>query len=315
MWRRRQDGAGALMMRPQNGLRVAVHAMMRRRSLAMAGCVALVTATAGCPGTLSNPERFVSEDAGEAGGGGTCPDIPDFFATTCTASACHSSSNKAQGLDLQSPDVASRLVGISATEGPGLLIDPSSPSNSVIYLKLTANPPFGSRMPLAETPLDATTMACILTWIDQEASSADAAAAPTSDASNEDEGDAADATGPSEGTDAGSVTFSQVYSTILMPDCAGCHAPGQGGVTSGNLDMSTMTNAYSNLVGVMAMGSACGSKMETRVVKGSSGTSLLYTKVAGTQDCGSRMPDGQSALSATDIGTIKSWIDEGAPND
>ena len=140
--------------------------MMGVRHLAVAGCVALVAATAGCPGTLAEPALFLAalgdasapnEDGGAEGG--ACPDIPDFFAATCTSSTCHSSSNKAQGLDLQSPDVASRLVGISATEGPGLLIDPSSPTNSVVYLKLSSNPPFGAQMPLAGQPLDPSMLA------------------------------------------------------------------------------------------------------------------------------------------------------------
>ena len=302
--------------------------MMWGRHLAVAGCVAVVMATAGCPGTLSDPERFASEGESSAGDSGSCPNIPNFFATTCTASTCHNSKDDEQGLDLQSPDVASRLVGVAATEvaGAGLLINPSSPAKSVVYLKMTSSPPFGARMPLGGNPVDPTTLACVLSWIEQVASSADAAAGTTADASNggddasdDDEGDAA-ATAPSNGTDAsgtdsGGVTFTQVYTTVLMPNCAACHSSGQDGVNGGKLDLSTMTNAYSNLVGVMAMGSGCGSKMETRVVKGSSATSLLYTKVAGTQDCGSRMPDGKSALSAANIETIKAWIDEGAPND
>jgi hypothetical protein len=122
-------------------------------------------------------ELFVTALEGDAGqamptsaspapvGAGGCPDIPDLFSTTCTASLCHDASNKAQGLDLASPHVAARLVGVSATEGRGLLIDPATPSNSILYLKLTDSPPFGARMPLAQTPLAASTTACVLAWI------------------------------------------------------------------------------------------------------------------------------------------------------
>ena len=158
---------------------------MGGRLLAIAGCLALVTATVGCAGTLKDASAYEDGGGGD-GGAGACPDIPDFLAATCTGSGCHGSSNKAQGLDLQSPDVASRLVGISATEGPGLLIAPSSPSDSILYLKLTATPPFGARMPLGGTPLDASTLACVLAWITQEASSVDAAPASIADASNGD---------------------------------------------------------------------------------------------------------------------------------
>ena len=49
--------------------------------------------------------------------------------------------------------------------GTGLLIDPSSPATSVLYTKLTPNPPFGVRMPFGRPPLDDATIACVLQWI------------------------------------------------------------------------------------------------------------------------------------------------------
>jgi hypothetical protein len=162
----------------------------------------LGAATWGCPGTLDDPGRFLDAGGAGAGGadssapvegdgagaGGSCPDVPGMLAKTCTASTCHNASTKAQGLDLQSSDVAARLVGVPATEGAGVLIDPSTPTHSVLYAKLTENPPFGARMPLGLTPLDAPTLGCVLAWVTQ----------------------AADATGPDAsspkgaGTDAGS---------------------------------------------------------------------------------------------------------------
>jgi hypothetical protein len=115
-------------------------------------------ACAACPGTLEDPGRFTE--------GGVCADVPStLFATTCAKSGCHSSTDRAQQLDLESPDVASRLVGISATEGVGLLIDPSNPAMSVLYTKLTMVPPFGSRMPLGGAPVDDATLSCVLAWI------------------------------------------------------------------------------------------------------------------------------------------------------
>jgi hypothetical protein len=141
-------------------------------SIVKVGYLALMLAAAGCPGRLTEPERFVV--ATDLGDGGACPDIPSFFAATCTSSTCHSSDNKAQGLDLQSPDVASRLVGVSATEGPGVLVDPSSPADSILYQKLSPDPPFGARMPLAERPLDSSMLACVLAWISDQSSLPDA---------------------------------------------------------------------------------------------------------------------------------------------
>jgi hypothetical protein len=120
------------------------------------------------------------------GEGGACPDIPAFFAATCTASTCHNASDEAQGLDLQSPDVTARLVSVMATEGPGLLVDPSAPGASILYLKLTASPPFGAQMPLGQKPLPETMTACVLDWIESgEMTSANpvmADAGPASDA-------------------------------------------------------------------------------------------------------------------------------------
>jgi hypothetical protein len=145
--------------------------------------VALIAATAGCPGTLEDPERFQDASHGEAappgeapgGEGGAlldasnCPDVPQtVFLTNCTAAGCHNSKDKTQGLDLQSPGVGARLVGAPATEGPGLIIDPSSPPSSVLYTKLTATPPFGARMPLG-SKLDDPTTACVLAWITEQA--------------------------------------------------------------------------------------------------------------------------------------------------
>jgi hypothetical protein len=146
--------------------------------------LAVAAATTGCPPTsLDDPGRFdvnggVSgndpggngQDGGGVlgvlGEGGACPGIPQFFAATCTASSCHNASDEAQGLDLQSPDVASRLVSVMATEGQGLLVDPSAPSASIVYLKLTANPPFGAEMPLGQKPLPGAMTACVLDWIE-----------------------------------------------------------------------------------------------------------------------------------------------------
>jgi hypothetical protein len=170
---------------------------MARRRLASLACLALIAATPACAGTLNDPDSFleaVSVDAsGEGSVGamssdGECTSIPAFFGTTCTASACHSSSNMAQGLDLQSPNLAVRLVGVAATEGKGLLIDPSTPSESILYLKLTASPPFGARMPLGEAPLDDPMMACVLDWINQEVAGSGSEAGATADAGGTDAG-------------------------------------------------------------------------------------------------------------------------------
>ena len=73
-------------------------------------------------------------------------------------------------------------------------------------------------------------------------------------------------------------TFTQVYSDIISPICVQCHNPQGIGVSMGHLDMSTKAAAFSDLVGVEAMGTGCGG-MGTRVVAGSAGNSILFKKV------------------------------------
>ena len=135
---------------------------MTRRSLCL--FVALAVPLAGCPGSLDDPSRFDGQ-FGDGGGGG-CPDTPTFLASTCTAVGCHNTTTLAGGLDLASPGVFGRLSGKKAMGGPGLLIDPTNPSASVLYTKLGTPPPFLSRMPLVGTPLSSAQAACVLAWIE-----------------------------------------------------------------------------------------------------------------------------------------------------
>lgn len=83
---------------------------------------------------------------------------------TCGHAACHEAARPAASLDLASPGQGMRMIDHTAMGGPGLLIDPVFPEKSVILLKVSATPPFGSRMPLAGTPLDAMTIQCLHDW-------------------------------------------------------------------------------------------------------------------------------------------------------
>jgi hypothetical protein len=59
--------------------------------------------------------------------------------------------------------------------------------------------------------------------------------------------------------------------------------------------MSTKAAAYMNLVGVLAMGTKCGTSKEVRVVAGDSKTSLLYNKISEAKpDCGGRSTRARS---------------------
>ena len=156
---------------------------MHRPKLTRLGAIALLAACSGCPANLEDPGRFTTQASS-----GSCPDVPQaVLVPDCATASCHSTADKMQGLDLQSPNVASRLVGVSSTEGPGLLIDPSNPEASVIYTKLTASPPFGVRMPFSQPPLSDATTACVLAWVTAQVDGGAADASASVDAGTGDD--------------------------------------------------------------------------------------------------------------------------------
>ena len=113
-----------------------------------------------CPGELDNPERFI----------GSCPDIEtQFFPQRCGTAGCHNADSLASAgnLDLTSADVASRLVGVEATNACGLepLVDPSDPEGSVLYIKMTEDFCGPSRMPLAADDVTDVELGCVRDWI------------------------------------------------------------------------------------------------------------------------------------------------------
>ncbi len=138
----------------------------------------------GCPGKLDDKPSFLAyaaehgdagagpdtiSQAGTAGtgaGSSACGDVPTrIFIPSCAGNGCHNPAAPQQGLDLASPDVASRVVGVSGKMCPVTLADPTNPEGSLIYQKLAAKPPCGAQMPLARPPLSAADAACVLAWI------------------------------------------------------------------------------------------------------------------------------------------------------
>jgi hypothetical protein len=84
-----------------------------------------------------------------------------------------------------------------------------------------------------------------------------------------------------------------LWSSNSAASCIGCHG------ASGGLNLST--NSYSNL--------------SSRVNGGSSSTSLLYMKLAGTHTSGARMPKGTSnTFSQSELDKVAAWINQGAAN-
>ena len=151
-----------------------------------------LTCLTGCPGTLDDKQLFLSaagvgggaggggagtgNEAGNAGtaavagaagaGLGACGDVvARIFVPSCGGTGCHGSVAAQQGLDLVSPDVASRIVGVTGTVCATTLADPANPTASLMYQKLAAKPACGAQMPLARPPLSGADAACVLAWI------------------------------------------------------------------------------------------------------------------------------------------------------
>ncbi|HYQ04640.1 MAG TPA: hypothetical protein VER96_38465 [Polyangiaceae bacterium] len=168
------------------------------RALAFASSLVLgALLLAGCPGTLDNKERFLVDagnggktgSAGNAAGGGEdaapsdagsdaaatpdggpdlgpCGDVvARIFVPSCGGTGCHGPSGAQQDLDLVSPGVAGRVVGVSGIGCTSTLADPANPETSLIYQKLLPTPPCGSPMPLARPALSDEDVACVRAWI------------------------------------------------------------------------------------------------------------------------------------------------------
>jgi hypothetical protein len=305
-----------------------------------------------CPGTLSNPELFTqSAGTGDSGtgpsgsSGGTatgCPDIPMLLSTSCTtAGACHDATTMSFGLILTEANLP-KLVGQNSLEMPGTpIIDPQGdPMNSFLYLKLL--PAAASRMPLGGPYFSASTITCVGQWMTSEAgmggsssggnaSSSGGAGSSSSSGGNGSSSGVGSSSGGSSSSGVGSsssgagsssgggmgdggaaMTFTQLYTSVIMPVCSTCHSGTNAGKVMGMLDMSTKAMAFTNLVGVAGAGSACAGK-GTRVVAGKSAMSLLWEKLQPTVPCGMRMPR-TGTITPLQIAQVAAWIDAGALN-
>jgi len=149
---------------------------------------ALSLALVGCPGKLHDKQAFLAYEAEHAGAGAAPPgeagapaQLPEtagtsntdpcgdvvarIFVPSCGGTGCHSATASQQDLDLVSPDVASRVVGVSGKACLQTLADPQDPEGSLLYQKLLPQPPCGAPMPLARPPLGSADIACVKSWI------------------------------------------------------------------------------------------------------------------------------------------------------
>ena len=101
--------------------------------------------------------------------------------------------------------------------------------------------------------------------------------------------------------------LAQIQTEIFDVDCAtsGCHA---GSGSFGGLDLSSVDDSYTNLVGVPATLD----ENLLRVDPGNPDESFLIHKLEGT-GAGSQMPLNAQPLSDDEIQLVRDWIAEGAP--
>lgn len=103
-----------------------------------------------------------------------------------------------------------------------------------------------------------------------------------------------------------SVSFSSDIQPVFDISCAtsGCHRAGH----STNLNL-TEGNSYTDLINVRSVNYA----PLKLVDPGKSENSVLYLKIVGSSETGSKMPPG-GTLSDANVANIQTWITKGAEN-
>ncbi len=87
---------------------------------------------------------------------------------------------------------------------------------------------------------------------------------------------------------------------ILDKHCAECHTPDMEGAQKSGFQI----DSYASIMK--------GTRLGPVIVPGSAESSTLYILVAGKADPKINMPHGRESLSASEIDTIRLWIDQGA---
>jgi hypothetical protein len=99
-----------------------------------------------------------------------CPEGTDALALLAARCGdCHGATDRAKGLDLASPGVAARLVGVKSTCGGKPLLDPAGPGTTGLLLEKLQGPVAGcgQQMPYGMPPLPAAERACLIEWAER----------------------------------------------------------------------------------------------------------------------------------------------------
>jgi hypothetical protein len=163
----------------------SVSSQLQRALCVLSVCVV------GCPGELGDLDRYLDASRADRptasdvpildmplppvdvpigdvpGDTTTCPNIErDLFARRCGVDGCHASVDPVAGLDLASPNVAMRLVGVTSRCRAMPLVAQGNPEGSFLFLKVSlAQPACGRRMPSDTMPLNNTEIACVRAWV------------------------------------------------------------------------------------------------------------------------------------------------------
>jgi len=133
------------------------------------GLLLSIMVVAGCAGSLDPGVGGGGSSGGGMGGSSGSDCQTAIFAANCVG--CHGTLSQAVGLDLQSPNVGARLVGIatgngSSCPGANLLDKGSNPATGVFIQKVTMASPTcgGSSMPFGLPLLSASDQQCLTSW-------------------------------------------------------------------------------------------------------------------------------------------------------
>ena len=154
---------------PHKGTGAAIRLFIRSAAGAAALGALLALSPLGCAGSLDPGVTGGGGGLGGNGGGGGTACQDTIFMNQCVS--CHASASNSAGLDLQSPNVAARLVGQPSFTGAGaicggktLLDAGSTPATGFFIDKITNSPPScGVVMPFG-VKMNAADIACLTTW-------------------------------------------------------------------------------------------------------------------------------------------------------
>ncbi len=119
----------------------------------------------GTPETPDIPETVKSDPSFST-------DIQPIFSNNCAVSGCHNSTAQA-GMNLSQGQALANLVNVDSTQDTQRPVRkrvlPGDATNSVLVIKIEANPPFGDRMPQGRSALSSVRIQNIKNWVDRGA--------------------------------------------------------------------------------------------------------------------------------------------------